>query len=274
MCKLHHISPWRRTTRKTRPGHDPLSLRPRRSSNSLHPPSPSWRPPYLWRHELTKNSREWRTVHITRLRLQKHRPNRAATDQPPTLRLQPKMACSHHGPRHRPDKQTSTSHLLYPLHKLWTNNSNCTESETQRMCKFHLQSQKTHRPDLGPNQQLLPDGTGRKTPSHKWATYQYWYNHPTTCRSFHPRYPQMSQTPCARTQLANVTRTLQQVPTGDRTRTTHIQLHGFPQSKRQQRKKIVKNSTTRYQPTPPHLPLTTKSQKPQKPLKWTNTYNN
>ena len=44
----------------------------------------------------------------------------------------------------------------------------------------------------------------------------------------------MSQTPCARTQLANVPRTLQQVPTGARTCTTHRQQHGFPQSKRQQ----------------------------------------
>ena len=35
------------------------------------------------------------------LQLQKHQPTRAAIDQPPALRLQPKMACSHHGPRHR-----------------------------------------------------------------------------------------------------------------------------------------------------------------------------
>ena len=38
--------------------------------------------------------------------------------------------------------------------------------------------------------------------------------------------------------------------------------------------KIVKISTTIYQPTPPHLPLTTKNQKLQQPLKWTNTCNN
>ena len=45
----------------------------------------------------------------------------------------------------------------------------------------------------------------------------------------------MAQTPRARTQLANVPRTLQQVPTGARTSTNHSQLYGFPQSKRQQR---------------------------------------
>ena len=37
----------------------------------------------------------------------------------------------------------------------------------------------------------------------------------------------MDQTPRARTQLANVPRTLQQVPTGAITRTTHSQLYGF-----------------------------------------------
>ena len=55
------------------------------------------------------------------------------------------------------------------------------------------------------------------------------------CRSFYPRYPQMAQTPRARTQLANVPRTLQQVPNGARTCIIHSQLYGFPQSKRQQR---------------------------------------
>ena len=129
----------------------------------------------------------------------------------------------------------TTSHLLSPLHKLWTNHSNRTEPEIRRMYKSHLQSQRTHRPDLGPNHQLLPDCTGRKIPSHKWATYQHRYTNPTTCRSFHPRHLWMDQTPRARTELANVPITLQQVPTGARTCTNHIQLNGFPQSKRQQR---------------------------------------
>ena len=62
-----------------------------------------------------------------------------------------KMACSNHGPRHSPDKQTATSNLLSPLQKLWTNHSNDTEPETRRMYKSHIQSQRTHRPDLGPN---------------------------------------------------------------------------------------------------------------------------
>ena len=44
MCELYCISSWRRTTRQTRPGHDPLILRPCCPSNSLHPPSPSWNP--------------------------------------------------------------------------------------------------------------------------------------------------------------------------------------------------------------------------------------
>ena len=59
---------------------------------------------------------------------------------------------------------------------------------------------------------------------------------------FHPRHPQMAQTPRARTQLANVPITLQQVPTGARTCTTHSQLHGFPQSKRQQRGRYRKQT--------------------------------
>ena len=151
MCKLRCISPWRRTTRRTRPGHDPLSLRPCCPSNSLHPPSPSWGPPYIWRHDQMQNSREWRIVHRTCLRLQKHQPTRTATDKPPALRLRPKMACSNHGPRHRKNQQTTTSHLLSPVNQLWTNQSNRTETETRRMHKSHLQSQQTHRLDLGPN---------------------------------------------------------------------------------------------------------------------------
>ena len=64
-----------------------------------------------------------------------------------------------------PDQETNTSHLLSPLHKIWTNHSNRTELETWRMYKSHLQSQKTHRPDMGPNRQIIPDGTGRKSPA-------------------------------------------------------------------------------------------------------------
>ena len=52
----------------------------------------------------------------------------------------------------------------------------------------------------------------------------------------------MAQTPRARTQLANVPRTLQQVPTGAITRTTHSKLYGFPQSKRQQRRQNHKQT--------------------------------
>ena len=67
--------------------------------------------------------------------------NRAATDQPPALHLRPKITRSHHGPLHRVDQQTNTSHILSPLHKLWTNHSNRTEPEMRRMYKSHLQSQ-------------------------------------------------------------------------------------------------------------------------------------
>ena len=151
MFDLHCISTWRQTTRITRPGHDPLSLRPCCPRNSLNLPSPSWRPPYIWRHDPTRNSRELRTVHRTCIWLQKHQPTRTATDQPPALRRRPKMACSNHVPRHRPNQQTTTSHLLSPLHQLCTNHSNRTEPETQHLYKSHLQSQGTHRPDLGPN---------------------------------------------------------------------------------------------------------------------------
>ena len=136
--------------------HGKLGLVMTPSSYDLFAPAtPYIRPvhisPYLWRHDPTQNSLEWSTVHRTRLRLQKHQPTWAATDQPPALRLRPKMACIHHGPRHRPDQQTTTSNLLSPLHKLWTNHSNRTEPETRRMYKYHLQSQHTHRLDLGPN---------------------------------------------------------------------------------------------------------------------------
>ena len=60
------------------------------------------------------------------LRLQKHQPTQTTTDQPPTFRLRPKMACRYYGPHHRPDKQTTTTHLLSTLHKLWTDHSNRT----------------------------------------------------------------------------------------------------------------------------------------------------
>ena len=133
MCELHRISTWRQTTRQTRPGHDPFSVRPRWPRNSLHPPRLSWKSPYIWRHDLTWNPRERRTLHHTCLRLPKHQSTRTKTDQPPALRLRPKMSCSNHGPRHISDRQTTTTHLFSPLHKLWTNNSNRTEPEPRHM---------------------------------------------------------------------------------------------------------------------------------------------
>ena len=133
MCKFHHISKWRRTTRRTRPVHDPFSVQPNCHINSLHPPSPSWKYPYIWRHDPMRNSREWRTVHHTCLRLQKYQPTQTATHQPPDLRLRLKMACINHGPRHRSNQQTTNTHLLSTLHKLRTNQSNCIEPETRHM---------------------------------------------------------------------------------------------------------------------------------------------
>ena len=64
--------------------------------------------------------------------------------------------------------------------------------------------------------------------------------------SFHPRHPRMAQTPCARSQPVNVPRTLQQVPTGAITCTTHRQQHVFPQSKRQQRGQNCKHTLRQY----------------------------
>ena len=102
-------------------------------SNYIHPSSTSWKTPYIWRHEPTQIPRERRTVHHTCFWLQKHQPTRTTTDQPPTFRLQPKMACSYYGPRHRSYQQTTTTHLLSPLNQLWTDHSNRTEPETRRI---------------------------------------------------------------------------------------------------------------------------------------------
>ena len=54
---------------------------------------------------------------------------------------------------------------------LYTNYGQITPTalnpKTRRMYKSHLQYQRTHIPDMGPNNQQPPGGTGSKIPIHK-----------------------------------------------------------------------------------------------------------